>query len=194
MPGLKSLTSLPTASMIPANSWPSVTGGWHGNSPRKRCLSVPQIPHASMRTRSSSERGRGFSASDRDKFPIACRNRAFILWPPLSPCARRRLRRPFHFQRNLSRYIWRRRAWSWAKRGEGTLPPASSRARPPFSISSNHGPASRSTILGFGEMGLGHGPNMGHEPACHDPDDAPEQHLGHPSQSLLCASQFRVLR
>ena len=42
MPGLKSVTSLPTASMIPANSWPIVTGGRHGNSPLKRCLSVPQ--------------------------------------------------------------------------------------------------------------------------------------------------------
>ena len=78
MPGLKSLTSLPTTSMIPANSWPSVTGGWQGNSPLKRCLSVPQIPAARCEPRVRPGGAGVSSASDRDRLPIVCRNKVFI--------------------------------------------------------------------------------------------------------------------
>ena len=62
-PTAKPETAPPTASTMPENSCPSVTGGVQGNSPWNRCRSVPQTPQASIRTRSSSGPGAGLSTS-----------------------------------------------------------------------------------------------------------------------------------
>ena len=56
-------TPAPTAVTIPENSCPSVTGGVQGNSPWKRCRSVPQIPAASTRICTSPGPGSGIGIS-----------------------------------------------------------------------------------------------------------------------------------
>ncbi len=62
-PGRKPCTSAPTASTMPENSCPSVTGQAVGNSPLNMCRSEPQTPQASTRTRRSPGPGTGRATS-----------------------------------------------------------------------------------------------------------------------------------
>ena len=65
---------------IPENSCPKVTGGFDGNSPAKRCRSVPQIPAASTLISTSPGWGTGWATGNLLRFnTVAAGDKVWVL-------------------------------------------------------------------------------------------------------------------
>src|SRR5215510_5284527 len=75
-------TPRPTSRTTPVYSWPSTSGGFHGNNPCVACTSVPQMPAAWTSTTTCPGPASGSGAVSIVKRLSPCQVATFISAPP----------------------------------------------------------------------------------------------------------------